>query len=280
MTTSRARSVLVLPALLPTALVLATGLATATAQSLGLIPLVGDPRVSLDGYRAAVGNGVGDAALVSLLVATTSTAAAVVVGFTIAVLVQRSAVGGRLLRSLAALTVPVPHIVGAAAVGLLLADSGMVARVLGVEPNAFPPIVAGPWWLAVIAEYAWKESAFVALVVVAALARDERALDEAAATLGAGSRQRLRRVTLPRGAPPRAASGGIAFTYVLGSYEVPWLLGRTSPEPLPVLAYRLFTDVDLATRPQALAVALLTVALSTVAVAATVALVRATAVLR
>jgi putative spermidine/putrescine transport system permease protein len=87
-------------------------------------------------------------------------------------------------------------------------------------------------------------------------------------------------VTLPLAAPALAASGGIAFTYVLGSYEVPWLLGRTSPEPLPVLAYRLFTDVDLATRPQALAVALLTVALSTVAVAATVALVRATAVLR
>jgi len=44
----------------------------------------------------------------------------------------------------------------------------------------------------------------------------------------------------------------------VGSYEVAWLLGRTYPEPLPVLAFRLFSSADLAARPEAAAVSVVT----------------------
>ncbi|SHG28382.1 ABC transporter permease subunit [Geodermatophilus nigrescens] len=267
---------LLLPAALPTAAVLGAALTVAVLQSTGLMPVVGEPDPTTATYRALAGDrALLDGLRVSLGVAAASTALALAVGLGMALLARTTRLGGRLLRAAAAATVPVPHLVGAAAVGLLLADSGLAARALGAE--SFPPLVAGPLWVAVVAEYAWKESAFVALVVLAALAAGERELDETAATLGAGPWQRLRRVALPMAAPAAVAAGGVTFAYVLGSYDVAWLLGRSYPEPLPVLAYRLWTDVDLARREQALAVAVVTTALALACLLVTAALLARTA---
>ncbi|MBM7808845.1 putative spermidine/putrescine transport system permease protein [Geodermatophilus bullaregiensis] len=269
---------LLLPAVVPTAAVLGAALTVAVLQSTGLLPVVGEPEPSLAAYRElAGGRALLDGLRVSLGIAAASTALALAVGLGTALLARTTRLGGRLLRAAAAATVPVPHLVGAAAVGLLLADSGLAARTLSVTPGQFPPLVAGPWWAAVVAEYAWKESAFVALVVLAALAAGERELDETAATLGAGPWQRLRRVALPLAAPAAIGAGGVGFAYVLGSYDVAWLLGRSSPEPLPVLAHRLFTDVDLARREQALAVAVVTTVLALAGLVLTAALLARTA---
>ena len=269
---------LLLPAAVPTVAVLGAALTVAVLQSTGLMPVVGAPDPTTGTYRALAGDrALLDGLRVSLGIAAASTTLALAVGLGTAMLARTTRPGGRLLRAAAAATVPVPHLVGAAAVGLLLADSGLAARTLAVEPGGFPQLVGGPWWVAVIAEYAWKESAFVALVVLAALAAGERELDETAATLGAGPWQRLRRVALPMAAPATVAAGGVTFAYVLGSYDVAWLLGRSYPEPLPVLAYRLWTDVDLARREQALAVAVVTTALALACLLATAALLARTA---
>lgn len=259
---------LVVPALLPTVVVLAVGLGSTAAQSVGLDPLIGAPRLSLDAYRAVTADSAfADGLKVTLAVAAASTALALAMGFTVAHLVHRSGRAGGALSALATATVPVPHVVGAATVGLLLSDSGLVARVMGASPGTMPPLVAGPTWAAVIVEYAWKESAFVAIVVLAVLARSGKHFDEAAAVLGAGPLQRLLRVSLPAAAPALAVSGTISFAYAVGSYEVPWLLGRSYPEPLSVLAYRLYGDTDLAARPTAMAVSLLTTLVAAIALA-------------
>jgi putative spermidine/putrescine transport system permease protein len=275
---SRRTLLLLLPAAVPTAAVIGAALTVAALQSTGLLPVVGEPEPTTAAYRAVAGDrALLDGLRVSLGIAAASTVLALAVGLGTAMLARTTRLGGRLLRAAAAATVPVPHLVGAAAVGLLLADSGLAARALATEPGEFPPLVGGPWWVAVVAEYAWKESAFVALVVLAALAAGERELDETAATLGAGPWQRLRRVALPLAAPSAVAAGGVTFAYVLGSYDVAWLLGRSYPEPLPVLAYRLWTDVDLARREQALAVAVVTTALALACLLATAALLTRTA---
>ncbi|MFD2024628.1 ABC transporter permease subunit [Promicromonospora aerolata] len=274
----RRAALLVLPALLPTVVVLGVGLGAAVIQSLGLVPLVGEPELTLDAYRALTWDDVLAGLGVSVFIATTSTSLALLLGMTAAVLVQRSRIGS--LATVAAAVVPIPHLVGAAAIGLLLADSGLVARLVGAQPGTFPALVGGPWWVAVVLEFAWKEAAFVAVVVLGSLAATERDLDEAAAGLGAGPWQRLRRVTLPLAAPALVVSGTISFAYVVGNYEVAWLLGRTYPEPLAVLAFRLFSDTDLTMRPQALAVAVLTVGVASAALVAGAALLRRVAVLR
>ncbi len=267
MTPPSARALLLLaPALVPTLLVVGTGVAATGLQSAGLMPLVGQPAAGVGAYRAVLSTqDVGGAVVLSLALAAAATVLAVTTGFGLAVLALRGRTTGRLVRAAAVATIPVPHVVGAASVGLLLADAGLLARVVGAEPGSFPQLVAGPWWIATVVEYAWKESAFVAVVALAVLSREEPALREVAATLGAAPAQRLRRVTLPLAAPSLVATGGISFAYVLGSYEVPWLLGRTAPEPLPVLALRLLGDLDLTTRPQAAAVGVVTVVLALVA---------------
>ncbi|CAN5862773.1 hypothetical protein BH20ACT6_BH20ACT6_11500 [soil metagenome] len=255
---SRRRQVLLLlPALVPiAALVLAT-LSALGLQSLGLMPLVGRPRVSATAYTA-IGADLLSATGLTLAIAAAATLLAVTVGLTTALLVVSFTPLSRLVRLSAAATVTVPHLVGAAAVGLLVADSGVLPRVLGLSAQQWPDLVAGPFWVAVVLEYAWKEAAFVALVVGAALATRVAQYDETAALLGAGRLHRLRHVTLPLAAPSLVVAGTISFVYVVGSYEVAWLRGRTYPEPLPVLAYRLFSSADLAARPEAAAAALVT----------------------
>lgn len=259
-------TVAVLPAVLLVAAVVGGGLVTVVLQSLGLMPLVGTPELGVDAY-SALGGDLWRSVALTLSIAVVSTALAAVIGLAAAL----TALSGRRAVLVAAgVTVTVPHLIGAAAMALLLADSGMLPRVLGLTDGGWPELVGGRWWFAVVAEYAWKESAFVAVVVAGTLATRVAAFDETAATLGANRWARLRLVTLPLARPALIASTAIAFAYCVGSYEVARILGRPYPEPLAVAAVRSFTSIDLAARPQAAAAA--TVAIAMVAVAAGVAL--------
>ncbi|EPR77561.1 putative ABC-transporter transport protein [Leifsonia rubra CMS 76R] len=258
-------TLLVLPALIPVAIVVVGGVGTTVVQSLGLMPLVGSPALSVEAFEGS--SELLGSALLSLGIAAVSTAIAAVVGFFTAVLIISGNWGGRIVGVLGAAAITVPHLVGAASVGLLLSDSGVLARLLGVPPDAWPALVAGPTWFAVIAEYAWKESAFVALIIVGTLATRITSYDETAAVLGARRSARLRFVLLPLAAPSLLVASTIAFAYTLGSFEVAWLLGLTYPEPLSVLALRLFTAASLTARPEAAAVAVITLLLTAVVAA-------------
>lgn len=276
----RGRSVLmVLPALVITVLVVGGGLGATVLQSLGLMPIVGEAGLSFAAFSADPGE-IASAVGVSLWIAGASTVIAAVVGTAAALVIVSGRWGGRIVAALGAVTVTVPHLIGAATIGLLLADAGVLARLLGVPAESWPALVGGPTWAAVIAEFAWKESAFVALVVTGTLATRIAAYDEGAAMLGAGRWQRFRWIFLPLIAPTVLICSAISFVYALGSYEVAWLLGRSSPEPLPVLAVRLFQGVSLDSRPEAAAVAVITAAIALVAVAATFIALRRTAAWR
>ncbi len=264
---------LVTPALVLVAAVTGTAVAAVVATSLGLVPLVGRPRLSVEAF-AADATELLAAARESLLIATVATALAALTGLGLATVVLRSSRRGRVLVALAAAVVTVPHLVGAASTSLLLSDVGVAQRFAGVPAASWPELVGGalPW--ATVLELAWKESAFIALVVVGSAGARFEPLRETAAVLGASKRQQWRRVLLPLAAPALAASSLIAFVYAVGSYEVPRLLGRAYPEPLPVMSYRLFTDIDVTARPQAAAVAVLTTALALVVAAVCLPLVR------
>lgn len=260
------------PAVLIASFVVLGGSAAVVAQSLGLMPLVGQPELSTAAYAAHADDlmtGVG----LSLAIAGTSTILACLIGFTTALVIMQGRWCGRLVAAMSTVSIPVPHIVGAASVGLLLADSGLLARLCGVR-DSWPEMVGGPWWIAVIAEYAWKESAFVGLVVAGTLATRSVSYDETAALLGAGRVRRLRHVLLPLSLPSLIISGTIAFIYSFGSYEVAWLLGRPYPEPLPVMALRLYNSVTLTSRPEAAAVAVITAVVSLCAAGAAFACLR------
>lgn len=252
---------LVAPAVLLVALVSGTALVALVLTSVGLVPLVGEPRLSLDGFTAIAAD-LRAAVRESLLTALAATALAALLGLALATYVLDRGRGTGTLVALAAAVVTVPHLVGAASTGLLLSDVGVAQRWSGLPPGAWPELVGGAWPWATVLELAWKESAFIALVIGASVGSRYAGLRQAAAVLGASRRQQWRRVLLPLAAPALVSASLLALVYALGTYEVARLLGRAYPEPLPVMAYRLFTSIDLAARPQAAATAVVVTGLS------------------
>jgi putative spermidine/putrescine transport system permease protein len=193
----------------------------------------------------------------TLLIASISTALALCVGTLAAHYIYQTKRHARLLKIGVGVTLLTPHLVSAVSINLLLGDSGFLARLLRPELHFWPQFIAGPYWLGVIIDFAWKESAFVALMLLAVLPNTTSGMVETAQMLKAGPKRVLRQVLLPLVKPSLILSGGLAFIYAIGSYEAAWLLGRSYPEPLAVLTYRLFANSDLVFRPQAYASALI-----------------------
>jgi putative spermidine/putrescine transport system permease protein len=86
--------------------------------------------------------------------------------------------------------------------------------------------------------------------------------ESVARSLGATRWQAFRHVLLPLILPGVLSASVIVFAFTFGAYEVPLLLGASHPQALPVLAYRTYTDVDLAARPEAMAMAVVIALLS------------------
>ncbi len=235
----------------PVAVVAGGGMAATVATSWGLMPLYGEPTPGAAGWRQVAAD-LGPAVRESLVIAVGSTVLALVVGLGLALVLLA---GAPLVRAAALAVLAVPHLVGATSTLLWWGDGGLGARLTGTGPGAWPELVAGPWPVATVLALAWKESAFVALVVLAAVAPGHRERMETAATLGARPLQRWTRVLVPTAAPALAATGLVVLVYSIGSYEVAWLLGRTTPEPLSVLSFRLFGSIELLDRPAAAAAA-------------------------
>lgn len=243
---------------MPVVLVAGGGMAAVVATSLGLMPLYGRPTPGLDGW-AQVRPDVAPAVRETLVLSLGATVLALLVGLALALVLLR---GAPVVRAAALAVLAVPHLVGATTTLLWLGDGGLGARLTGAGPGTWPELVAGPWPVATVLALAWKESAFVALVVAAAVAPGHRERMETAATLGASAPQRWLRVLLPAAAPALAATGLVVLVYSIGSYEVAWLLGRTTPEPLSVLSFRLFGSLELLDRPAAAAAAVVGSALA------------------
>lgn len=251
------------PGIVTITVVAGAGMAAVVATSFGLMPLYGQPTPGLEGWRAAapdLASGIGE----SLRIAVPATLLSAAAGFLLAALMlQTSRTAAAVVRLACLAVLAVPHLVGATSVSLLLGDGGMAARLAASSTGAdWPALVGGPWPVATVLELAWKESAFVALVVLAAVAPGHRQRMEVAAGLGARAWQRITRVLLPTAAPAVAAASLVTLVYAIGSYEVAWLLGRAAPEPLPVLAFRLFGSIELTDRPAAAAAAVTGAALA------------------
>lgn len=268
------------PAVAVSLVVAGTGMGAVLLTSVGLLPLFGQPELTAAGWRQVAAD-LGPGVVESLRLALASTALAVVMGLLLALVLLDAAVlaprRAALLRSALVAVLLVPHLVGASAMGLLLEDRGVAARTLGsglgtglgIGPGDWPALVAGDVPTAVVLTFAWKESAFIALVVVAALAPGHSARRDAARSLGAGTVAWWRWGVAPAALPSALAGGLVAMVFTLGNYEVAWLLGRAAPEPLPVLSVRLFRSLDLVDRPAAAAAVLTTAGLALTAVALT-----------
>lgn len=265
--TTRRPYLLLAPALLAIALLFVGGLVVGLVQSLGYLPFLGQTELTLDHYTELLTDRTFYVSLgLTLYVAILSTAVATLLAIGAALVLRRSFRGSRWVTLLFQVPLPVPHLVAAAGIAMLLTQSGLFARLIYAaggltQPSDFPALVFDRGYVGVMLVYVWKEVPFIGLVVLAILKSTGLAHEEAARTLGATSWQAFRYVLLPLILPGVISTSIIVFAFVFGSFEVPLLLGVRYPNVLPVSAYRAFVDPDLSSRPEAMALGMVITAI-------------------
>jgi putative spermidine/putrescine transport system permease protein len=192
----------------------------------------------------------------TLWVAAGATVVSAFLGLAAAVLFRRVGLG----RVLFGAPIAVPHLVVAALAVVWFAPGGLLDRV-GV--NALP-LVGDAHGFGIIAVYVYKETPFLALLVLAAWDRRTEELEETAATLGASWWGRLRDVVLPRVGPPLAAGSLIVAAFVIGATEVPLVVGSTRTDTIATYALSL-TRTDGPAARSAAAAALIVAAMISLA---------------
>lgn len=161
------------------------------------------------------------------------------------------------------LPLALPYTVAGFVTYQLLAPTGLFSRHafrLGwvAGPADFPALTNDSLAIGIVAAHVALAAPFMALLF-AQLHASER-LDRYAAlarSLGATPGQTLRRVIVPMLLSRAATPMLLLFVVVLGSYEIPLLLGRQAPQMLSVLTYRKWQRFDLLQKPDAFVVALL-----------------------
>jgi putative spermidine/putrescine transport system permease protein len=126
----------------------------------------------------------------------------------------------------------------------------------GIED--FPNWVNDPWGVAIITSHVLMATPFF-IILFSNLYQNERLGEYAqlAATLGATARQSARRVIVPVLLRQSFPTLLLYFIFVMGSYEIPLLLGSQSPQMVSVLTIRKLQWFDLADMPQAYVIGIL-----------------------
>ena len=205
--------------------------------------------------------------LLTFHIAFTSSVISSVLAIGAALLLRRSFVGRGVVNFLFQLNLTVPHLVGAIGILYLFSQSGSFARLateFGIieRPSDFPALVFDPFAIGIILQYVWKEIPFIGVIILANMQSIGEDYESVARSLGASKWQSFRHVLLPLIFPGVLSASVIVFAFTFGAFEIPAILGANFPAALPVLAFRKYTDVDLAARPEAMAMAIVIALLS------------------
>jgi len=156
-----------------------------------------------------------------------------------------------------------PATVAAFLVFQLFSGAGYASRILirlglidGIDQ--FPGLVHDAFGIGIILAHLGLAVPFFILLFVEIYNTEKvAALAQVAQTLGARRRDVLYRVTVPILLTRCFTNIILLFIAVLGSYEIPLLLGRQAPQMVSVLTMRKYAMFDIAQKPEAFIVALL-----------------------
>lgn len=250
---------LLLPALLVLVTFFTSGVGYALLRSFNYMPVIGLTEPNLDAFVALFADRYFySSLLLTLHISFFSTLISSVLAVVAALVLRKHFPGRTAFNFLFQLNLTVPHLIGGIGILYLFSQSGSFARLAAhwgmiAGPADFPALVFDPLAIGIILQYVWKEVPFIGVIVLANLQIIGEDFENVARSLGASRWQAYRYVLLPQILPAVLAASAIVFAFTFGAYEIPALLGASSPQTLPVLAYRSFTDVDLAARPQAMA---------------------------
>lgn len=166
-----------------------------------------------------------------------------------------------------------PAIVVAFLVFQLGSQSGFFARILlhmGIITDAvsFPEVVNDSLGIGIIAAHTFMAVPFFTLYFMNLYDQDNAAeLARVGRTLGATPFQQLRRIVVPMLLQRAFPTLTLYTIFVLGSYEIPLVLGQQSPQMMSVLVVRKLRRFSLSTIPEAYITALVFIAVIIVVLA-------------
>lgn len=251
--------ILLLPAAIVLLGILTSGIVIALSQSLGYMPIIGLREITLKYYISIITDkGFLESLKFSLNISLFSSAIAVIVGVGLAYSMLINKHRKSIEKILYILPIIVPHTVAAFLMFNILSQSGLLPRILyylGIlkTQSDFPGLIFDKFGIGIILCYVWKEIPFVAMVVYTFISNINKSFEEAALNLGASRRQFFWHVMLPLTWPSIISSFIIIFAFSFGAFEVPYLLGPTTPKTLPVKAFIEYSNPDILNRPYAMA---------------------------
>lgn len=263
-------ALLLAPALIIIGSLFFGGLAIGVVRSFNYMPVIGLTQPNLDAYVAVfTSREFYLSFLLTFHISFTSTLISSVLAVAAALLLRRQFFGRAVINFLFQLNLTVPHLVGAIGILYLFSQSGSFARLAAewgmiAKPGEFPALVFDPYAIGIILQYVWKEIPFIGVIVLANMQALGEDYESVARSLGANRWQAFRYVLLPLIFPGVLSASVMVFAFTFGAYEIPAILGANYPAALPVLAYRKYTNVDLAARPEAMAMAIVIAVVSAI----------------
>ncbi len=146
---------------------------------------------------------------------------------------------------------------------IMLGGTGLINTLLG--RFGFEPLEMMYTWTAVTIAMTHVLLPFAVLSIASVLETRDRALDEAAATLGANPARVFREVVLPLSMEGIVTGAILVFTLSVGSFVTVLLLGKTSTMVIAVLIYQQLTVVSNWSFGAAMGVILLAIILASLA---------------
>lgn len=150
----------------------------------------------------------------------------------------------------------VPHIVVAMFTILLFAENGFISRLicsLNIINNmsAFPNILYNDLGFGTIIAYVWKGVAYVLSVVYVVIRVCDTKYYEVIKGMKVSYIRYVIDILLPLSKKQLISSFLILFSFSFGSYELPFLLNKTTHKTLAVYAYEEFLNPNMLNRPVA-----------------------------
>ena len=225
------------------------GIINCLYQSLGYFPYIGFNEISFDYYKEILRDTSFLKSLIfSLKTSFISTFIAVVVGVLLAYLLTKDKYS-KLRISILNLPVVMPHIVVVFFIVTIFSQSGIISRILynlGIisDSSQFINLISDKNGIGIIMVYLYKGIPYIVLTTYNILKNINDKLEIVATNLGASRFQTFRYITLPLAMPSIISCFIILFAFSFGSYEVPFLIGPSTPKTLSVLAYNNYISSD------------------------------------
>jgi len=197
--------------------------------------------------------------LYSLVIGLISASVSVAAGIGLALLIHNTSSALKKYTVIYKLPLILPHITVAFIVLIIFSQSGILSSLaynLGFidGTQGFPNIFYNKTGTGIILSYIWKETPFAALMILSLLQKLDNRYIQTGKMLGASFFRNLRVLIFPHIAPAVHTTFIILFLYSFGAFDIPFLVGESSPRMLSITVYDLYFRNQLSARPQAMAI--------------------------